>query len=65
MSAQIIGALRLRAAMLETEAEAISGQAGGGSELPVSPGQVPRNQFVLRTIAAEFRQLADIAEGLQ
>jgi hypothetical protein len=59
MSAQIIAALRRRAAELKQEAHTL--QLGG--EVPPGPQGRPRHPEHLLLIADEFRALAKLAEG--
>lgn len=58
MSAQIIRVLRERASQLDEEV-----RQSGGVEPEVAPGELPRMPATLSVIAAEFRALADAAEG--
>ena len=62
MSAQIIAALRRRADALEDEAVV----AAAHGESPVSERNPhPRSAGALAMLAAEFRKVADEAEGLE
>lgn len=57
MSAQVIAALRKRAAMLEDEA------ANPALAYTIDEHGVAKDPASLRWLAAEFRALADVAEG--
>ena len=61
MSAQIIAALRSRAARLEDEAHQALTTPGTG-ELPVLRSKVRSPEHLL-LLAAEFTAIADLAEG--
>lgn len=64
MSAQVVAALRKRAAQLEDEAhDRLTAHGPGGDPLVLS--SKVRSPEHLMVLAAEFTALADLAEGLE